>query len=75
MEKVITTSAKKSYVQPSCETFAVAAEWLMVTGSPNLPGGSTGTDMGGGEDEEPITIGGAKSSNLWEETGLSVWDN
>lgn len=75
MKKEITTSLRKSYVQPHCEVLVVAAECQVVNSSGSVPGGSSGTDLGGGQDEEPITVGGAKSSNLWGDTSSSGWDN
>lgn len=64
---------KKNYIKPVCESFKLATESLLAEVSANLPGGSTGTDMGGGEEEEPITIS-AKSHSSWESVGFEGWN-
>lgn len=66
-EKDFNFKEKKSYIQPSCDIIKIDTESLLAEVSGNLPGGSPGTDMGGGEDEEPITMP-AKSFNLWDDS-------
>lgn len=61
----LTAKTKKRYASPMCEVIPVNMESLMVQGSGNLPGGSTGHDMGGGDDDEPITMP-AKQFNAWD---------
>lgn len=71
-EKDLNCKEKKSYIQPSCDIIKIDTESLLVEVSGNLPGGSPGTDMGGGEDEEPITMP-AKSFNLWDDSESEGW--
>lgn len=71
-EKDFKLKERKAYIQPSCDIIKIDTESLLTDVSANLPGGSTGTDMGGGQDEEPITMP-AKSFNLWDDSESEGW--
>ncbi|SFG65062.1 hypothetical protein [Prevotella sp. KH2C16] len=58
---------RKKYVSPLCNVFTVDTEYIMVEASGNLPGSSTGHDMDGEIEKDPIEFAKPHGANLWEE--------
>lgn len=76
MNMEINLNEKKGYIRPSCDVVPIATECIMVEGSGNLPGGSTGHDMGSGDEGNETTntiTGGVPSFSRQDGNGLADW--